>query len=67
MRGQGEWWWYATWGVLTRVGAVVSQVLCFDHSLLLICSSVIGKVLALLMPSLCGIHLTECCGDGAGG
>ena len=39
VRGQGEWRWYAGWGVLSRVGAVVSQILCFDHSLLLICSS----------------------------
>ena len=38
VRGQGEWRWYAGWGVLTRVGAVVSQILYFDQSLLLICS-----------------------------
>ena len=35
VRGQGEWQWYAGWGVITRV----SQILHFDHSLLLICSS----------------------------
>ena len=33
VRRQGEWRWYAGWG------AVVSQVLCFDHCLSLICSS----------------------------
>ena len=39
MKGQGEWRWHAGWGVLTRLGAVVSQILSGDHSLLLICSS----------------------------
>ena len=33
------WRWYAGWGVLTMVGVVVSQILCGDHSLLLICVS----------------------------
>ena len=33
MRGQAE------WGVITRVGPIVSQILCGDHSLLLICIS----------------------------
>ena len=31
VRGQGEWRWHAGWGVLTRVGAVLSQILCGDH------------------------------------
>ena len=39
VRGQGEWRWYARWGVSTRVGGGCKLDLCFDHSLLLICSS----------------------------
>ena len=35
----GEWRWYAGSGELTRVGGVVSQILCGDHNLLLICCS----------------------------
>ena len=55
VRGQGEWWWYAGWEVLTRVGVVVRQILCFDHSLLLICSSwsctwFLGRRWGLLVP-----------------
>ena len=37
--GAGEWRCYAGWGVLTRMGAVVWQISCGDHSLLFICGS----------------------------
>ena len=47
--------WYAGWEVLTRMGAIVSQILCGDYSLLLICCSgscnwFLGRRWGLLAP-----------------
>ena len=55
VRGQGEWRWYAGWGVLTRVGGGCRPDFVFDHSLLLICSSwsctwFLGRRWGLLTP-----------------
>ena len=69
VRGHGEWRRYAGWG------AVVSLVLCFDHSLLLICSSwsctwFLGRRWGLLAPcalemySEASIVVTFPCGPG---